>query len=488
MPASGSLRTLVRSVLPEPFRRWPTAEDRTKQRNVTWLVVIVFAAAFCVFYLDSISKWWYEDDPLQFAAAAAISHPLDIFLDPQILRRWGTGASLVPMHVLSYWLDTHLIGISPTAARLHSLASTILACWLLYVVLTRFGVDRVVAAFAAGAWLCLPATIAVHYFLGTRHYIEGLGWSLAACYFLLRICKSPPAESTVAKTLLLLFCAVAAMLSKEIYVTTVPTFLFLYALWHRRYVLSAAALALVLGYSWYRLAILGSGAAYPHPGFSTGNYLRYLRVLPYTFSVSAWGWVYYGGLAVGVVWATKREHSAWKACLLILTLFAAGLVATYPTAPAVMLTYETPGTWYRAVFILQTLALIGGVFLLGRYGGRRIRVAALCILILILAPGVERTRKYWESRFGRSEAEGRFYVAHPEKLVYSEEDASWFLPGLERLYGIDRSHYVSKNELSGTHARSMIRQFATIWRQREGSWVKDNDLYALIRHRTLAAP
>jgi hypothetical protein len=458
------------------------------RRIMAGLGVLGFAAAFCVFYLDSTSKWWYEDDPLQFSAASAISNPLDIFLDPQILRRWGTGASLVPMHVLSYWLDTHLFGISPTAARLHNLASTILACWLLYVALTCFGVDRGVAAFAAGLWLWLPATIAVHDYLGTRHYIEGLGWSLAACYFLVRICHEPPGAPASRDTAFLLILTVAAILSKEIYLTTLLAFIFLYSFWHRRYGLSAMAVALLAGYYWYRIVMLGSGA-YPHPDWSVREYARYLWVLPYTFSASPWGWAYYAALAGGAVWAFTREpRSASAFLILMVVVFAAGLAATYPTAPAVLLTYETPGTWYRAVFILQTLALIGGASLLGRYAAWPIRIAALCGLIVILAPGVDRTRKYWEGRFARSEVEGRFYLAHPEKLVYSEEDASWFLPGLERLYGIGRTHYVSKNELSGAHPRKMVQQFSTIWRQRESSWVRDEELYALIRQRTLAAP
>lgn len=463
--------------------------DPPRRRILAWAIAMGFGAAFCVFYLDSTSKWWYEDDPTQFAAAAAISNPLDIFFDPQVLHHWGTGASLVPMHVLSYWIDTHLFGISPTAARLHTLVSTLLTCWLLYVVLIRFGADRACSAFAVGLWLCLPATIAVHSFLGSRHYMEGLAWSLAACYFLHRTCQRSSRQLSIGDTFLLLICALAALLSKEIYVTTIPVFLFLYALWHRRYLLSVVAVTLVLACYGYRLAILGSSATYPHANFDVGEYLRYLSVLPYTFSASPWGWAYYGCLAVGVGWAVKREpHSAWKACLLLLTIFVAGLIATYPTAPAVLLTHETPGTWYRAVFISQTLALIAGAYFLGRYAGRRVQVASLCILIAILGPGVERTRAYWTSRFARSEAEGRFYLAYPERLVYSEEDADWFLPGLERLYGVRSSHYVSKTQLTSAHARSMLQQFSTIWRHRDGPWVKDDELYALIRRRNLEDP
>jgi hypothetical protein len=48
------------------------------------------------------------------------------------------------------------------AARLHNLASTVIVCWLLFLVLARFGAERRSAALAAVLWLWLPATMAVH--------------------------------------------------------------------------------------------------------------------------------------------------------------------------------------------------------------------------------------------------------------------------------------------------------------------------------------
>src|SRR5262245_49171451 len=119
--------------------------------------VIAFAAAFVVLWLRSTSGWWFEDDPLQFAAAASISSPVSIFTDPGILGRWGTGASLVPMQVLSYWFDTHAFGISPADARIHDAVATIACAWLLFFVLARAGAGAWVSAAAAALWLCLPA-------------------------------------------------------------------------------------------------------------------------------------------------------------------------------------------------------------------------------------------------------------------------------------------------------------------------------------------
>lgn len=445
---------------------------------------MAFAAAFCVLYLGSTSRWWFEDDPTHFAAAAAVKSPIAIFLDPQVLRRWGTGASLVPMHVLSYWCDIQLFGISPVAARLHNLVSTALVCGLLFLVLARFGADRVCSAVAAWLWLWLPATIAVHEYLGPRHYIEGLGWSLAACYALYRVCHEPPGASAMRDGAFLVVFTVAAILSKEIYVATLPAFIVLYGSWHRRYWTAAMALGLLAGYSWYRAAMLGPHIVYPQPPWSLGEYARYLSVVPYTFAASSAGWVYYGALALGALWAFTREPRSVSRCaILMLAVFAAGLAATYPTAAALLLTHETPGTWYRAAFISCTIAFIAGAYMVGRYASRRVQLAALCIFVAIVAPGMRRTRAYWDGRFARSEAEGRFYLAYPDRLVYSEEEASWFLPGLDRLYGVARPHSVSKYELTGPGVRTMLERFPTIWRYRDAAWAEDPALYGSIAMR-----
>jgi hypothetical protein len=445
---------------------------------------MAFATAFCALYLRSTSRWWFEDDPTHFAAAAAVGNPVAIFTDPQVLRRWGTGASLVPMHVLSFWCDIRLFGISPPAARLHNLASTAIVCGLLFLVLVRYGADRSCSAVAAGLWLLLPATIAVHDYLGPRHYIEGLGWSLAACYVLYGVCHAPSGESRMRDAVGLVVFTAAAMLSKEIYVAVLPTFIILYGCRRRRWWPPAMALLLVVGYAVYRAAMLGPSIVYPQPAWNPGEYVRFLRILPYTFAAGNAGRVYYGALALGAVWAFTREpRSVLRRSFLMLALFAAGLVATYPTAAAVLLTHETPGTWYRAAFISCTIAFIAGADLLGHYANRRVQLAALCLFLAVVVPGMRRTRAYWDGRFERSEAEGRFYLAHPERLVYSEEEASWFLPGLDRLYGVARPHSVSKYDATAPGVRTMLERFPTIWRHAGAGWTEDPALYASIAVR-----
>ena len=463
---------------------------REPPRRRRWLgaAVVGFAGAFVVLYLRSTSAWWYEDDPLQFAAAAAMASPAAAFTDPELLRRWGTGASLVPMQVVSYWTDTHAFGVSPRAARVHDALATIASALLVFVVLSRFGVPALSAAAASALWLCLPATIAVHEFTSARHYMEGLAWSLAAVWALDAACRRAGAGA-VGPTLLFLPCAAAAMLSKEIYAATLAAFAIPYAFAKRRYGVGAAAGLLVLGYAGYRWALLGAGAAYPQPAISGRDYLRYLGALPYTLAASPAGWVLFLVLVGAAAWALIRDpRPAARACLLLAGVIGAGLVATFPTAPAVLLSHETPGTWYRAVFITSTTAWLSAAYLLGRFASAGARAAALIVAALAVGSGTVRTRAYWQARLARSEEEGKFYLAHPDRLVYSEEDASWFLPGLDRLYGGSRPHFVSKTERRGERARSALRDFPAIWTYRGGRWVEDPETYAALRRENSGPP
>src|SRR4029453_7449417 len=134
---------------PPGRRRWPG------------IALLGFATLFVVFGLGSTSAWWVEDDPLQFATAASISNPVAIFTDLGVLRRWGTGVSLVPMQILSSWIDTHAFGVSATAARVHDAIATIACAFLVYLVLSTFGAPPPTPPVAPGAWRCRSGAVAL---------------------------------------------------------------------------------------------------------------------------------------------------------------------------------------------------------------------------------------------------------------------------------------------------------------------------------------
>jgi hypothetical protein len=449
--------------------------------------VIVAAVLFSVLVLRSTSRWWYEDDAAQYATASAIRNPVRIFLDPGVVRRFGTGASLVPMQLLSYWIDTHFFGVSPRAAYVHSLLSTVATVFLLYLLLLRLTGNPAASACVAALWLLLPSTIAVHSFLSTRHYMEGLGWSLAACLLFDR-CASVRRDRCRLLLAAAFLCAAAALLSKEIYVIALPAWLFLAAMNRRRFSLAAGVVVLSLAYGAYRLLVLGIRANYPASFPTVGEYMRYLGVLPYTFSANRGGYALLALLVAGSAAVfIRRRPGAARHLLFLAVLLGLVLLPSLPTALPLLATHESPGTWYRSVFLINTVLLAGGASFAIRHGGRVAAWAALVLLLAFLVPGAERTRRFWDARFRRSEAEGTFYLANPGKLVYSEEDAAWFLYGIDRLYGVQRSHYVNKLEVDGPKACRMIGEFDTIWRFRDGRWREDRELYSEIARRTAPA-
>ena len=149
-----------------------------------------------------------------------------------------------------------------------------------------------------------------------------------------------------------------------------------------------------------------------------------------------------------------------------------------------MSTYQTPGTWYRAPFIVCTLVLLSGGYLLARV------CPARCTARLSwardpysCAGGGENTGTLDGAVCAALELEGKFYLSNPDKLLYSEEDAYWFIPGIELLYkmkGADR-HYISIKEIKSPNSKRMLATFSTIWRYKGGQFVEDDSLYEKIR-------
>ncbi|MFC1601701.1 hypothetical protein ACFL34_05075, partial [Candidatus Sumerlaeota bacterium] len=264
---------------------WIAFMNHTRALNRTvCLSVMAFAALYSIAYLQSSFMWWYEDDPFQYHYVSQIANPVSIFIEPQVLGSFGTGVSVVPMQLLSYWIDVRLFGISPRGCYLHSLLSLLIVTGLLYLVLVRFSGNIPVSACITLLWLFLPCTIAVHYFIGTRHYIEGLGWSLAACYWCHRLCHAPEQKRSYGGAAMMCASVIAAMLTKEIYLAALPTLLFIYAYAKRNYFVCIALVTMALVYIGYRSWIVGYHASYPVALLTGPAYLRYLAILPYTFA------------------------------------------------------------------------------------------------------------------------------------------------------------------------------------------------------------
>lgn len=331
---------------------------------------------------------------------------------------------------------------------------------------------------------CLPSTISVHLYLSARHYLEGAAWALGACLAALclwnredlpeRWKRRLPAGIAVA--------AVLAMLCKETYAAIVPGFLLLEAIFRRRYRAAAGAALLAIAYAGYRSWMLGNGARYPVPPLPKGRMFEFLRILPYTLTSNPAGYLVCAGLVLcAAALLLLRREDPWEGIASFGVLLLVGIASIYPAAAAVLETFRTPGTWYRTLVVVHSVALLAAATLLAAVASRRWKMVACALFAAVLVPGTISARSWWMERFERSEAEARFYLANPDKLVYSEENAAWYLTGVDKLYGIRRSHFVSAGRRGEPTSRERARQFRTIWRFRAGRFVEDGALYREIR-------
>ena len=350
---------------------------------------------------------------MQFHYAAQITNPLHIFTDHATLHDFGSRHALVPMQLLSYWLDVKLAGYSPLVAYLHSLLSLLATTLLFYTVLVHWFADRVVSFAIVVLWLILPPTLVVHQFLATRHYMEGLLFALATALV---------AEKTAAaehrgwgltwRLLTILLLAATSMLYKEIFAAIVPVYLLIAGLFRRRpaYVLVAVVLAAL--YALYRLWVLGYSLAYTMPFLGPVDYLRSLAVFPFTFSANWGGHVIYAGI-VGLVLLSvivPRADSRRVAILMGL-LIAAAFVAIYPVAYAILHAYALPRPWYRVPFVIHTLMLAWGGYLATVYLSRRQQLVGLLVVLVVVLPGTHQTRQLWNELMVRAEREARVSIS-----------------------------------------------------------------------------
>ena len=92
------------------------------------------------------------------------------------------------------------------------------------------------------------------------------------------------------------------------------------------------------------------------------------------------------------------------------------------------------------------------------------------LALAVVLPGAVKTRKLWVEMTSSAEREGKFYLDHPDRMVLSEQEAYWFLPGIDWMYGIKTPHYVLLKDL----ATAKLDPRVPLWRFSGGSFVPDD--------------
>ena len=430
--------------------------------------LLALGVVYTVGYLKLPSRWWYADDPAMFASADSVRNPVHIFTEPRIIRTLGGGNAMVPMQLLSFWVDVRLGGFSTQFAYAHQIGSFLLTALLLYALLLHtLRHDRLAAFFLTVLWALLPSTLAVLQYISARHYLEGLLFSALALNLLVRL----PADGARRGCFLtgIYLSLTAAILCKETYVALLPAVLLVVAWQRRERILAAGAAAVTLAYAAYRFWLLGPVFAYGMPYLTTRHYAKFLTKLPYALASNYGGYLLAALLAAACIRFAWRGRENRRAVLLAVLAAALSLAAIAPVSYALYGGIRTPGTGYRIVFLLNTQAVLCAGVMAVRTTGRSVQALILAVAFAVLGVGAHKTRTLWDGITASARLEGNFYLNNTDKILLSQEEAWWFIPSVHWMYGVKEPHYVLANRKTA----GRVAPGTPVWRLRGGEFVAE---------------
>ena len=460
--------------------RTPSRQERLPGSGLSsagWLAAFfAIALIYHTFFLRTFSHWWFEDDPTLFAFVKTIRNPAAFFISPATLRGYGAGGSLVPFQAVSEWIDSSIAYRSITFAHFHNVVSLAVTLFLLFHVLRRFALSNRMAMALSLLWLCLPATIVVNEFLSARHYLEGFAASLLAVAVAQKIAQGVVREN--ARMIALLCVTLAcAMLFKELYAITIPLFIAIYLHESGRNRAAIFALFLIIPYIAYRYWVFGGGVRWGAPFLGPGEYLQYLSRLPSALAGNFGGYALVALFAGMLIAFGRSQKNLGRALTYTSLLLASSLVVIYPVAYPVYHFGHEHGTWLRVLHLLGSgLLLAGGIFFC-HLQRRYVRVSITLLTVAVLVCGAIVTRNQWERLMLQAKREGKFYLAHPDWLIYSEVTAGFYLDGLRLLYDVPVRHHILASERTKP-PKSEIERHQTIWRVVNGKFEPDPQLFA----------
>lgn len=453
----------------------PQWSSRFIPRPATWpswvapALLALYGMLYSTTYLKLPSRWWFEDDPVVFGIAGEIANPAEFFIDPEVVQEYGDGRALVPVQMLSFWVDMHLVGASPGFAYAHQIVSFLATLLLLYFVLLPLLRYSKGASFSVCVlWSLLPATAAVLQFLTTRHYVEGLLFLLLSIFSLQRF-KNPDGGLSAVARATAVFAACLAMLSKETYATVTPVILLAFAWRHRDGALAKLTAGLIGSFAAYRVWLIGPSLDYHMPTLNTGQYLHYFTKLPYTLTATYGGYWLCAIIACLSFYYVRRKKGEYRALILFFALLVVSIATILPVSYSLYGTIRRPDPWYRIVFLINTIALCGGGYIATRSVGRRTQIALVALTFVILAPGTEKTRRLWVNLTASAQREAEFYLSNPDKVLLSDIEGYWFIPGVHAMYNVKAPHYALSKDL----ATQPPKVGSTVWRLRGQRFVPE---------------
>ncbi len=430
--------------------------------------------------------WWFEDDAYQRHFILHCPEPSAYFLDREKNYPFNMGRSFTPLLAFTLFLDTLVSPKSPTPAYLHTMLSLALTTLLFFALLRRF-LDSYSAVFVTAIWLFLPSTIAVTEFLATRHYLEGFMFSLAA----LLLATALPSTSKPGQWFVLMAVAILyylAALAKEVYVTF--TFFALIALFSSRKRFGAMALIFATGlaYSIHRLWFLQGLSRDSFPLHTT--FFKYFASMPFTFSGNNGGYLLAILLGLLLILAVFKKKCTGQQLLMLAGAVAVLLFSIFPVYHNLHGKQQELGTWYRLVFLANSFWLAMGGWLCRGLLPRNLSIGVALLAVAIVLPGGLQTARNWDHMKTAYREEAVFYLENPDKLLYTELPAPWFITNIHDLYEGDTLPHVIDRR--GIMDRGVVQRLLEdsdhIWRYTPEGYQPDPELHPFLFQKNLQMP
>lgn len=427
--------------------------------------------------LQTFDDFWFDDDATLFAFVAGIENPFAFFLSHKVIA--ASGFSFTPMQMLSYWFDLKIGGVDPAIAYLHSFLVFLLTAVMLFTVLC-FSQSTRLSFIATIAWMFLPSTIAIVMFIGARHYMEGFLLTLCSLFFFYKNLDIEQHFLRILFVFLALVCLLLAMLCKEIFVTSGFLLVLILVAVNRRYWETALVTGIGILYACYRLWAIGFSSKYPTPSMELGAYAGFLAKLPYIFCANYMGYFLFTGCILCAFYLAVKRDFNYRVGFGFIIITAISLITIYPGSLYLSNDWQSQGTWYRLAFLLNSLFLLGGCFLVKR--APHYFITLMCLILFVsLFHGANTTKNKWHTLKDRYTATGIFYIENRDKLVYSEVPAYWYLGGLKSLYHLKHPFILSHSP--GTFKYDKAKHVTEVWRYKDGKIIADPDLWTYLKNK-----
>lgn len=449
-----------------------------RRPSADWLALTAVTLMYLFVFLKLHQDWWFEDDTGHLGYLLDHPNPLFYFTKDGLVA-FSYGRTVTPMLPLAFWVDLRLFGPSARAGYLHQGLATLLLVWLFYGLMLRF-CRRPSAWITTVLMLLLPTTISVVEFLSTRHYVEGMVLTLAAWTAAVHALEND-GRRTWYWVWAAAFLCFAAALCKEIFVTSgflAPALWFLYK---RRPALTVPGVLTGTVYAIYRIWSIGlTQQAFEGTAAFWRQYPAFLARLPYIFTGNVGGYAVALLVLVALVTACTKRHIDKPAAALWLLFTVIAMATVFPVSVHLHYGYQELGTWYRVGFFFNLVFLASGAWLVDRTPSPWLKILTTLILSVALGLGARAAATTWDNMKEAARREADFYLANPDKLLYSQLRAPWFMPGVQRVYGGDRLPHVIPHHMYLSGARERLARFDTLWVDGPNGFQPDQALYATV--------